>query len=151
MADGGALSPAGARTRPRDLLDVDGQRHWARDAYDSFMTDDRDIGTISRALAQVRRPDGTTGYSPGEIAAVKRHLMLEEHRIEHPRPAGSRSGGSIPTRTSRTAWIRLRAGRPFRRTSPWSTTSWRSCGICGTILEPCTGRRTRMHANRLFD
>jgi hypothetical protein len=70
MAD--RLSPSGAPTRPRDLLDADGQRRWARAAYDSFLTDDRDIDTISRALAQVRRPDGTTGYSPEEIAAVKR-------------------------------------------------------------------------------
>lgn len=52
------LSPSGVRTRPRGLLDADGQRRWARDAYDSFLTDDRDIDTISRALAQVRRPDG---------------------------------------------------------------------------------------------
>jgi hypothetical protein len=145
MAD--RLSPSGARIRPRDLLDADGQRRWARDAYDSFLTDDRDTDTISRALAEARRPDGTSGYSPEEVAAVKRHLMLEEHRIEHPEAGRIEVRRFDPDEDIADAWIRLRAGRPFPRTSSWSTMSWRSCGICGTILEPRTGRRTRMPAS----
>jgi hypothetical protein len=144
------LSPAGARTRPRDLLDADGQRRWARDAYDSFLTDDRDIDTISRALAQVPRPDRTTGYSPGEIAAVKRHLMLEEHRIEHPGTGRIEVRRFDPDEDIADAWIRLRAGRPL----PEDITL-----INHELAElrylrdhpGATYRQAHTHANRLFD
>jgi hypothetical protein len=93
-------------------------KRWARDAYDSFLTDDRDIDTISRALAQVRRPDGTTGYSPEEIAAVKRHLMLEEHRNEHPETGRVEVRRFDPDQDIADAWIRLRAGAPSRGPRP---------------------------------
>jgi hypothetical protein len=133
MAD--RLSPSGARIRPRDLLDADGQRRWARDAYDSFLPDDRDTDTISRALAEARRPDGTSGYSLEEIAAVKRHLMQEEHRIDE---------------DIADAWIRLRAGRPLPEDV--ILVNHELAELRYLRLHPgATYRQAHTHASQLFD
>jgi hypothetical protein len=144
------LSPAGARIRPRDLLDADGQRRWARDAYDSILTDDRDIDTISRALTQVRRPDGTTGYSPEEIAAVKRHLMVEEHRIQHPETGRIEIRRFDPDEDVADAWIRLRAGRPLPE--DLILVNHELAELRYLRDHPgATYQQAHRHANRLFD
>jgi hypothetical protein len=44
--------------------------------------------------------------------------MLEEHRIEHPETGRIEVRRFDPDEDIADAWIRLRAGRPFPRTSP---------------------------------
>ncbi|MGA4987575.1 hypothetical protein [Nonomuraea bangladeshensis] len=103
----------GARRRPRDILDDLAQTKWAKEAYDSFLADSRDITAISANTRDVLRMNGSSGFTEKEISDVKRHLMETAHRIE------DRETGEIVLRSFDAdpeiadAWIRLRSGRPL--------------------------------------
>ncbi|WP_308409601.1 hypothetical protein [Streptomyces sp. A3M-1-3] len=100
----------GARRRPRDLLDDPAQTRWAENAYSHFLEDSRDIDAIARSTGDVSRGDGTTGFTPEEIAAVKKHVFDTEHPIE------DYETGEVVMRKFDAdaeiadAWIRLRSG-----------------------------------------
>ncbi|MFJ9211061.1 putative T7SS-secreted protein [Streptomyces sp. L-9-10] len=100
----------GARRRPRDLLDDPAQTKWAEDAYSSFLEDSRDVSSIAEHSRQVRRGDGSSGFSDEEIASVKKHVFDTEHPIVDPET------GKVVVRKFDAdaeiadAWIRLRSG-----------------------------------------
>ncbi|MFI6448121.1 putative T7SS-secreted protein [Kitasatospora sp. NPDC050543] len=101
----------GARRRPRDLLDDPAQTRWAEDAYADFLKNDRDIEAISSQNGDVLRPDGSHGYTPEEIASIKKHVFDTEHPIEDYETGQvvQRKFDADPEIAD--AWIRLRSGR----------------------------------------
>ncbi|GLX18404.1 WXG100 family type VII secretion target [Streptomyces lavendulae] len=100
----------GARRRPRDILDDPAQTRWAEEAYVDFMRDPRDIDAISGHTQGLARDNGTTGFTPEEIASVKKHVFDTEHPIE------DYETGQVVVRKFDAdaeiadAWIRLRSG-----------------------------------------
>ncbi|MEV7559205.1 WXG100 family type VII secretion target [Streptomyces sp. NPDC048331] len=100
----------GGRRRPRQLLDDPAQTKWAEDAYADFMKSDRDIDSISGHTQGLARDNGSTGFTPEEIAAVKKHVFDTEHPI-----VDYETGGVVMRKFDADAeiadaWIRLRSG-----------------------------------------
>ena len=93
----------GGRTRPRDEFDFDAQQQWADDAYERFRQTDRDVDLISE----------NTGVPREEVAAVKKHLMEDEHPLTN---YDDPTGPPIMSRFDSDpdiaeAWIRMAEGR----------------------------------------
>jgi hypothetical protein len=106
--------PTGGRQRPNscrwDFNPADEQR-WADDAYDNFRGTDRDVDMIADNLADAERLDGSRGFSRDEIAAIKKHLMEDEHLLYD-----YDSGSYVQSRFQSDAdiaeaWIRMSDGR----------------------------------------
>jgi hypothetical protein len=102
---GSSQPPAqtGGRTRPRDQFDFDGQQQWADDAYERFRQTDRDVDLISE----------NTGIPREDVAAVKKHLMEDEHPLTN---YDDPTGPPIMSRFDADpdiaeAWIRMADGR----------------------------------------
>ncbi|WP_327738233.1 hypothetical protein OG749_35035 [Streptomyces nojiriensis] len=100
----------GGRRRPRQLLDDPAQTRWAEEAYEDFLKNDRDIETISGHSQGLARDNGSTGFTPEEIAAVKKHVFDTEHPI-----VDYETGGVVMRKFDADAeiadaWIRLRSG-----------------------------------------
>lgn len=73
---------SGSRMCPRDLLDDIAQTKWAKEAYEDFLKNDRDIGTIVQHLKDVKRADGSS-FTHQEISEIKDHLFRKEHPIQN--------------------------------------------------------------------
>ncbi|MFF0217156.1 putative T7SS-secreted protein [Streptomyces vinaceus] len=100
----------GGRRRPRQLLDDPAQTRWAEEAYEDFMKSDQDIGAISGHTQGLARDNGSAGFTPEEIAAVKKHVFDTEHPI-----VDYETGGVVMRKFDADAeiadaWIRLRSG-----------------------------------------
>lgn len=81
---------------------------WGADAYDSIRNAD-DRGDVAENVRNVPRLDGSTGFTHGEIQAVKNHVFFEEH------PLVGENGGTVmsrfdPSSDIAEAWLRLRSG-----------------------------------------
>ena len=106
--DGGQIQ-TGVAVRPAESAAA---AEWAREAYRRFRADDRDIPDLARTVAEIRRADGTVGFSQAELVQIKRHLFRQHHLLATP------DGGVIrdrfhPAVEVAEAWIRLREGRPL--------------------------------------
>lgn len=100
----------GGRRRPRQLLADPAQTRWAEEAYEDFMKSDRDIEAISGHTQGLARDNGSAGFTPDEIAAVKKHVFDTEHPI-----VDYETGGVVMRKFDADAqiadaWIRLRSG-----------------------------------------
>lgn len=113
--DGGSPNVAtGGRQRPNPgRWDYDPAREqaWADEAYDAFRGTNRDVDMIADNLADAPRLDGGRGFSRDEIAAIKKHLMEDEHMLYD-----YDSGTYVPSRFQSDpdiadAWIRMSDGR----------------------------------------
>ncbi|MFD4354892.1 hypothetical protein ACFWPX_20215 [Nocardia sp. NPDC058518] len=80
-SEAGPFHESGGARRPAQMFDDDLQSAWAAEAYDLFRATDGDIDAMVRALADVERGDGSTGFTRAEIEQVKRHLFIEEHPL----------------------------------------------------------------------
>jgi hypothetical protein len=99
----------GHSTRPRNPHDFERQDQWASDAYDDIRNH-ADADAIARNTADVERLDGSTGFTPAEIASIRNHIFFEEH------PLSDYNGGVThqrydPSPDMAEGWLRLRAGR----------------------------------------
>ena len=110
MAD--RLSPSGAPTRPRRPTPLGaGRLRQLPDRRPGHRHDQ----PRPRSGAAARRDHWLLARGDRGREA---HLMLEEHRIEHPETGRIEVRRFDPDEDIADAWIRLRAGRPFPRTSP---------------------------------
>ncbi|WP_067695665.1 toxin glutamine deamidase domain-containing protein [Nocardia jejuensis] len=115
--DGDPLQSGGAM-RPRNVLDIDGQRAWADNAYEAFRASESDVDDMHRNLVDVERLDGTTGFSREELGRVKEHLFDEEHLLD----VFDSDGNVVGHETRRydsdadiaEAWMRLSRGVPLQ-------------------------------------
>ena len=98
----------GHSTRSRSIFDYERQERWANDAYDDIRAN-ADSDVIADKLRHVERLDGSTGFSPGEIDRIRKHIFFEEH------PVSDYDGGIVHRRYDASpdmaeAWLRLRSG-----------------------------------------
>ena len=100
---------SGARMRPRDLLDDIAQRKWAKDAYEDFLKDDRDIEAIAGNLRDFKRTDGS-GFTHQDVSEIKDHLFRKEHPIQNYETGKIEMRRFDPDEEIADAWIRLRSG-----------------------------------------
>ncbi|MEV6849996.1 hypothetical protein [Actinoplanes sp. NPDC051411] len=94
--------------RPRNAADYERQDQWANDAYD-HIRQNADADVIASHLPDVRRLDGSTGFSAEEIGRIRDHIFFEEH------PLTDYDGGVVHRRYDASpdmaeAWLRLRSG-----------------------------------------
>ncbi|HLU27607.1 MAG TPA: hypothetical protein VKZ65_04140 [Glycomyces sp.] len=113
----------GGTTRPRSEAEA---WEWAEDAYDHWRNNgDEDVDLIAQNLADTPRQDGTTGFTPEEIALMKDNVMRNEHpiddkyeegQVDHKRPA-RRSIAQSETQINGPATTTMRRDRTssFRR------------------------------------
>lgn len=76
------------------MLDPDVQEAWARRVYDALVTNPAVVPAMVAALADTRRLEGTTGFSPAEVALVLRHVVVDRHLLTDP-------DTGLPTRRAR--------------------------------------------------
>jgi hypothetical protein len=106
--DTGVASHGGHSSRPRNAADFERQDRWANDAYD-HIRENPDADVIASHLRDIRRADGSTGFSVEEIGRIRDHVFFEEH------PLSDYDGGVIHQRYDASpdmaeAWLRLRSG-----------------------------------------
>lgn len=101
----------GGRRPPDDgsVRSYERTERWADDAYQSIRNSD-DVGDVAGHVADVRRPDGSTGFSRAEIEQIKKHVFDDLHPLE------GDSGGTVMSRFDASpdiaeAWLRVRSGR----------------------------------------
>ncbi|GAB3656289.1 hypothetical protein [Glycomyces tarimensis] len=101
----------GGTTRPRSETQ---DWEWAEDAYDHWRNNgDEDVDLIALNLADTPRQDGTTGFSPEEIALMKDNVMRNEHPIDDKYDEGQvdfKRFDADPEIAA--AWIRMQENRP---------------------------------------
>ncbi|MFD3706260.1 hypothetical protein ACFWUP_24225 [Nocardia sp. NPDC058658] len=106
----------GGARRPRNIYDETAQVAWAEGAYDHFRGTDNDLNRMVAELAEVERPDGTSGFTRAEIEQVKNHLFREEHpltvRDDDGKPIGFENRRYDADADIAEAWIRMSLGRP---------------------------------------
>ncbi|MGW2112569.1 hypothetical protein ACWCPL_39475, partial [Streptomyces sp. NPDC001948] len=100
----------GTRRRPRDLLDDPAQTRWAEQAYSNFLEDSHDVEAIAKLSRDVKRDNGSDGFSEDEIASVKKHVFDTEHPIVDPETGRVAIRKFDADAEIADAWIRLRSG-----------------------------------------
>jgi hypothetical protein len=102
---------SGGSMRPPDdgsLRNYLRTERWAEDAYASFREVD-DLPAMTEALHDVERADGSRGFTPQELEAIKNHIFFEEHPLETV-DGGITYSRYDPDADMAEAWIRLRLG-----------------------------------------
>ncbi|MFJ6676401.1 hypothetical protein ACIQMJ_35315 [Actinosynnema sp. NPDC091369] len=112
QADEAPLPGQTGGARPVDdgsLRAYDRLERWSENAYQSIRNSD-DIDDVAGHVADVRRTDGSTGFTREEIEQIKNHVFEDLHPLE------GQNGGTVmarfdPSPDMAEAWLRLRSGR----------------------------------------
>ncbi|WP_446226554.1 hypothetical protein ACTWPB_17770 [Nocardia sp. IBHARD005] len=106
---------AGGARRPRNAYDTEAQDAWANNAYDHFRNTDNDLDGMVAELADVPRPDGSTGFGRAELERIKNHLFREVHPLSITDDDGKDIGIEYRRYDAYAdiaeAWIRMSLGR----------------------------------------
>lgn len=103
------VSSRSSSRRPPDG-DYESLSRWAEDAYGIIRAED-DADKIAQNLKNVRRLDGSHGFSPAEIRAIRQHVFFEEHLLDSHDGGEPRRALFDTDEDIADAWIRLRTGR----------------------------------------
>ncbi|MQY24997.1 D-inositol-3-phosphate glycosyltransferase [Nocardia sp. RB56] len=107
----------GGSTRPHNPLDEPAQRAWADDAYSTIRASDTDVRDAVANLSGVVRADGSIGFTATEIAAIKQHLFVDEHKLsvfdDNGTVVGYEQRRFDADADIAEAWMRLSRGEPL--------------------------------------